>query len=154
MRSLVSKPVRNGNKAFTIAEVVVSIVIVSTGAAALMGCISYGCLVTQLTRENQRATQIMLERAEAIRLCSWDQVRSNGFIPATFTDYYDITSTNGSPGAVYSGTATVTPFPFSTSYAGDLRQLTLTLRWRTGQISHSRTNVTNIAKDGIQNYVY
>ena len=154
MRSKVGKPIGSVTKAFTIAEVVVSLVIVSIGAAALMGCINYGFLVTQLTRENQRATQIMLERAEAIRLCSWDQVRSTGFIPPTFTDYYDATAPNASQGAVYSGTVEVAPFPFATSYAADLRQLKLTLRWRTGRIAHSRTNITNIAKDGIQNYVY
>jgi len=144
----------NRNKAFTIGEVVVSLVIISIGAAALIGCISYGFFVTQLTRENQRATQIMLERAEAIRLCSWDQVRSSGFIPPTFTDYYDGTATNDARGAVYQGTVEIIPFPFAASYAADLRQLKLTVQWQTGRISHSRTNITNIAKDGIQNYVY
>ena len=94
----------------------------------------------------------MLERAEAIRLCSWDQVRSNGFIPTTFTDYYDPTAPNASQ--VYSGTVEVAPFPFATSYAADLRQLKLTLHWQTGRIAHLRTNITNIAKDGVQNYVY
>ena len=144
----------NRNRAFTIAEVLVSLVIISIGAAALMGCINYGFFVTQLTRENQRATQIMLERAEAIRLCSWDQVRSNGFIPPTFTDYYDGTTTNDFRGAVYHGTVAIIPFPFATSYAGDMRQLKLTLHWQSGRVTRARTNITNIAKDGIQNYVY
>jgi len=48
----------------------------------------------------------------------------------------------------------IIPFPFAASYAADLRQLKLTVQWQTGRISHSRTNITNIAKDGIQNYVY
>src|SRR6185369_8617962 len=130
MRSQLGKLAGNGCQAFTIAEVVVSLVIISIGAVALMGCINYGFFVTQLTRENQRATQIMLERAEAIRLCSWDQVRSNGFIPATFTDYYDGTADNESRGTVYHGTVAITPFPFAASYANDLRQLTLTLQWQ------------------------
>jgi prepilin-type N-terminal cleavage/methylation domain-containing protein len=154
MRIKTDKPAGNGTKAFTIAEVVVAIVIVGIGAAGLMGCFNYAYFVTQLTRENQRATQIMLERAEAIRLCSWDQVCSNGFIPATFSDYYDPTGDNASRGATYSGTVAITPFPFATSYSANMRQLTLTVNWQTGQIAHSRTNITNIAKDGIQNYVY
>jgi hypothetical protein len=96
----------------------------------------------------------MLERAEAIRLCSWDQVRSNGFIPGTFTEYYDPSAPTGSMGVLYSGTAKVTTFPYSTAYANNMRQLTLTVTWQTGNVTHRRTNITYIAKDGIQNYVY
>jgi hypothetical protein len=121
---------------------------------ALMGCISYSYFVTQLTRENQRATQVIVERAEAIRLCSWDQVRSNGFIPATFTDYYGSSGSTGAVGTAYHGTVAVMPFPFITSYATNMRQLKITLQWQTGRIAHSRTNITNLAKDGVQNYVF
>jgi len=140
--------------AFTIAEVVMCLLILNVGAAGLMGCFKYAYFVTGLTRENQRATQVMLERAEAIRLCSWDQVRSNGFIPTTFSDYFDPTASNGSGGVIYSGTVAITSFPYSTSYADNMRTLTMTLKWQSGKIPRTRTNVTYIAKDGIQNYVY
>jgi type II secretory pathway pseudopilin PulG len=141
-------------KAFTLAEVVMSILIVNIAATGLMGCFKYAYFVTALARENQRATQVMLERTEAIRLCSWDQVRSNGFIPTTFTDYFDPTAASGSRGTTYNGTVSVTSFPFSTSYRDNMRQLTLTVTWQTGSVIRARTNVTYIAKDGIQNYVY
>ena len=140
--------------AFTIVEIIAAAVVISIGAAALMGCTSYAFYVTQLTRENQRATQIMVERAEAIRLCNWEQVKTAGFIPATFTDYYDPTATNGSSGVVYRGTVSITPFTFPTSYATNMRTLTLTLQWQSGRVSHSRTHVTNISQDGIHNYVF
>src|SRR5436305_5896025 len=116
-------------QAFTIAEVVMSVLILNISAAGLMGCFKYAFFVTGLFRENQRATQVMLERAEAIRLCSWDQVRSNGFIPPTFTDYFDPTATNNTKGVVYSGTVAITSFPYNTSYKDNLRQLTMTLKW-------------------------
>ena len=143
----------NGIKAFTVAEALVSVLIVTIGAAGLMGCFSYAFFVTQMTRENQRATQIMLERTEAIRLCNWDQVITPGFIPASFTDYYNPT-THGATGTVYRGSVAITAFPYATSYAPNMRQLTMTVNWQTGRISRSRTNITNIARDGIQNYVY
>src|SRR5438309_9828525 len=125
-----SKTAAQRTAAFTLAEIMVCIVMINIGAAGLMGCFKYAFLITGLTRENQRATQVMLERAEAIRLCSWDQVRSNGFIPTTFSEYFDPTSTNGSVGIVYTGTATVSAFPYSTSYRDNMRMLTLTLQWQ------------------------
>jgi len=132
----------------------ICVFIINIGAAALMGCFKYAFFITGVTQQNQRATQVMLERAEAIRLCSWDQVRSNGFIPPTFTEYYDPTAQGGSKGVLYSGTVTVAPFPYSTTYKDNMRKLTLTLKWQSGTVAHNRTNVTYIAKDGIQNYVY
>ena len=141
-------------EAATLSEIVVCVLIINIGAAALMGCFKYAFFITGITQQQQRATQVMLERAEAIRLCSWDQVRSNGFIPGTFTEYYDPSAPTGSMGVLYSGTAKVTTFPYSTAYANNMRQLTLTVTWQTGNVTHRRTNITYIAKDGIQNYVY
>ena len=141
-------------QAATLAEIMICVFIINIGAAALMGCFKYAFFITGVTQQNQRATQVMLERAEAIRLCSWDQVRSNGFIPPTFTEYYDPSAQGGSKGVLYSGTVTVAPFPYGTTYKDNMRKLTLTLNWRSGTVAHNRTNVTYIAKDGIQNYVY
>jgi hypothetical protein len=97
-----------------------------------------------------------LEKAEAIRLCNWDQVNTSGFIPATFTDYYDPTATNGeSKGVVYNGTCSVSAFPYSSAgYATNMRVLTIIVRWNTKSVARARTNITYIAKDGIQNYVF
>ena len=154
MRLQFRKSATTGTSAYTLAEILICVLIINIGAAGLMGCFKYAFFVTRLFRENQRATQVMLERAEAIRLCSWDQVRSNGFIPPTFTDYFDPTATNGSSGVVYSGTVAIAAFPYNTSYKDNMRQLTLTVQWTSDTIQRRRTNVTYIAKDGIQNYVY
>lgn len=141
-------------EAATLSEIVVCVLIINIGAAALMGCFKYAFFITGITQQQQRATQVMLERAEAIRLCSWDQVRSNGFIPTTFTEYYDPTGPSGNQGVLYSGTAQISAFPYGTAYSNSMRQLTLTLLWKTGNVTHRRTNITYIARDGIQNYVY
>ena len=142
-------------KAFTLAEVVIATMIVTVSATALMGCFNLSFFIMQMARENQRATQVILEKAEAIRLCNWDQVNTSGFIPATFTDYYDPTATNGSKGAVYNGTCAVSAFPDgSVSYATNMRTLTIIVRWNTKSVARARTNITLIVKDGIQNYVY
>jgi hypothetical protein len=136
-------------------EVVIAVAILGIMGAGIFGSFRYGCCVLQLARENQRATQVILEKMETIRLYNWYQVNSNGFIPGTFTDDYDPQAAVGGRGVTYTGTVVITNCPISTSYATNMRQLTLTLRWTTqGNIAHTRELSTYIAKDGIQNYVY
>jgi prepilin-type N-terminal cleavage/methylation domain-containing protein len=142
------------NRAFTLVEVVISTVIISIVAAALMGCFNFAFFIMRMARENQRATQIMLERTEALRLWNWDKMSST-YVPTTFSEYYDPTATNGSQGTVYSGSVSIDSFPYSSvSYATNMLQITVIVQWQTGDITRSRTNVTFVAKDGLQNYVY
>ncbi len=152
MKIIHSQKVDDGS---TLVELVIATGIISIAAAGIMGCFSFGFFSLQLARENQRATQIILEKVETIRLYSWDQVNTNGFIPPTFTDYYDPQARSNAWGVAYSGTLTITNVPFATSYSTNLRQLTVTLQWTTGRtVSHSRSLSTIIARDGLQNYVY
>ncbi len=139
----------------TLVDIVISTCVLSIMAAGIIGCFSYGFLVMQMARENQRATQIMLEKFETVRLYNWDQVLSPGFIPASFTDVYDPQAVSGSSGVTYNGTVTVTNVPFSSSYSGNMRELIINLSWTSARnITRTRTMSTFIAKDGIQNYVY
>jgi type II secretory pathway pseudopilin PulG len=128
MRIRQQRPAAKGSAAFTLVEVVISVLVIAIGSAGLMSCIGYGFKSIQRIRENQRATQIILEKAETIRLYSWDQVNTSGFIPSAFTATYDGDSAGSNyTGTIYYGTVSVGSFPGFTSY---------------------------IAKDGIQNYVY
>jgi prepilin-type N-terminal cleavage/methylation domain-containing protein len=143
-------------RAFTLVEVVISVAILGIAAAGLMGCLNYAFFVMKMARENLRATQIMLERAEAIRLWRWDRMISGpANVPPTFTENYDPTPGTEHPGVTYSGTVSIDPFPDNTvGYAASMKQITITLQWKTGNVTRNRTNVTYVAKDGIQNYVY
>ena len=149
------KSAAKGLKAFTLVEVVVAILIVTIGTTGLMSCFGYSFKVIQRVRENQRATQIILEKAETLRLFSWTQVNSNGFIPSTFTATYDgDAATSNYTGTIYSGHVSIGNFPYNTSYQGNMKELDLTLVWTTQGITRTRSLTTYIAKDGIQNYVY
>ena len=140
---------------FTIAEVVIAIMVVAIGAAGLMSCFGYGFRAIGQIRENQRATQIMVEKAETLRLYSWDQVNTSGFIPSTFIATYDGDSAASNySGTIYYGTVAIRNFPYNTSYKGKMRMLDLTLRWNSQNITRTRSLTTYIAEDGIQNYVY
>lgn len=146
---------RKSQAGLTLVELVVATAILLTTVAGVMGCVSYAFFVTQIVRENQRATQIVLEKAEILRLYTWDQVNTPGFIPATFTDVYNPQSTD-SQGTTYNGTLTIMPYPGGAAdYTTNVKQLVITLQWTTGdRVPHTRTLATLIAKDGIQNYAF
>lgn len=156
--SLAAATLRKAETAGTLVEVIIATVIIAIAGAGIIGSINYGMFVTQLARENARATQIMLEKLESIRLYNWTQVTNTGFVPATFVDVYDPQSPTNFQGAVYNGTMTVGAPSFSgasPSYAGNMRQFTVTLSWTTnGRITHNRSLSTYVSKDGLQNYVY
>ncbi len=139
----------------TLLETVFAVAILAIMGGGIASSINYGMFMMRLARENARATQVMLEKLESIRLYNWYEVNSNGFVPSTFTDYYDPQGAPNQQGAVYNGTMTVSSVPFAAGYAGNMRQFTVTLQWTTiGGINHTRSLSTYVARDGLQNYVY
>jgi type II secretory pathway pseudopilin PulG len=146
---------KSGN-GFTLVDVVMSLALLGVMASGVFGSFRYGFFTLQRVRENQRATQILLEKVETLRLYSWDQVNTPGFIPSALpSEAYDPTAPVGQRGITYTGTVSPpTNVPFSASYSTNMRQLTITLNWTSRGGSHTRTITTYIAKNGIQNYVY
>jgi type II secretory pathway pseudopilin PulG len=141
----------------TLVEVIMSVAVLGIMAGGVFGSFRYGFFTLELVRENQRATQVILEKVETIRLYNWEQTQpTNNFIPATFTDVYDPQATACAQGTTYTGTVTVRPCSLTPapSYAANLRELIITLSWTTRGIPHTRSLTTYIAKDGLQNYVF
>ena len=120
---------------------------------AMISGITTGTFTMRMARENLRATQIMLEKVETIRLYSWDQVNSNGFIPTNFTATYD---PQGAPsvGLTYTGTLHITSAPIGSSYSNQMRMITVNLNWQTGSLPRNRSFTSYIARSGLQDYVY
>src|SRR2546430_1315767 len=82
----------NGRSGFTLIEALVGFAVAGIAMFTLYAGITYGVAVTQATRENLRATQLIMEKFETIRLYTWEQMNgSNGFvIPQTFTETYAV----------------------------------------------------------------
>ena len=138
----------------TLVDVVMSVAIIAIMCAGLVGSLTYGFFTMGVTRENQRATQILLETTETIRLYNWDQVNSNGFIPPTFVSVYDPQAPVGQQGITYYGSISTNQPSVGATINSNMMSMTVALNWTNRGISHHRTNVTYIAKDGLQNYVY
>ena len=142
--------------AFSLVEATIGMGVVGTVVGAMLSGITTGTFTMRLTRENLRATQIMLEKVETIRLYNWDQATTN-FIPSSFTTYYDPQAAAGSQGLQYHGTITIGPVDpnlFRSSYTNDMRLITVQLTWQTGGLQRSREFSSFIARNGLQNYIY
>ncbi len=72
----------------TLIEALVSMGVFGVSVLSLYAGMSMGFSIIGNARENLRATQVMVEKMETIRLYSWDQINTPGFIPATFTESY------------------------------------------------------------------
>jgi prepilin-type N-terminal cleavage/methylation domain-containing protein len=143
--------------AFTLIEVMVGVAVMGVLFASLYAGLSYGFAEISLAREEERATQILEERMEVVRLLNWDQVVNlPGFIPTTFTDcYYSDNPTNAPTGALlYYGKVTVTNPPIAESYSNELRMIQIQLLWESGKRIHSRQMTTFVSQYGLQKYVY
>ena len=135
-------------------DTLLATVILGIAAAGLMGSFASGFVMIRMTRENQRATQILLEKVETLRLYSWDQINTPGFVPTSFTNTFDPQASPGAQGTVYLGACSISDAPFSASYSNSVRLVRVSLSWTTGSLPRSRTLTTLVAKDGLQNYVY
>jgi hypothetical protein len=114
---------------------------------------SQGFAVVQLARENLRATQILQEKMETVRLYTWDQVNTPGFIPPTFTAPFYAVGTE-TQGLTYNGRVTIAAAPVAESYAADLRQVTAEVTWTSGNVIRRRDMTTFISRYGLHNYIY
>lgn len=140
--------------AATLVEVVAAVAVLAISVGGLMAAMASGFHTMHMTRENQRATQILMEQAEMIRLYNWNQVTNPGFIPPQFFEVYDPHAPGGNVGCTYTGQVIIAPVSFPATYAPNLRQVTVRVNWSTKGIPRSRELTTLVSRDGLQNYVY
>jgi prepilin-type N-terminal cleavage/methylation domain-containing protein len=141
---------------FGLTESLIGVVVIGVVFTALYTGMTTGFQAVRSARENLRATQIMLEKFEALRLYNWDQITStNGYVPTSFTNHYVLNPTTA--GTVFYGDVRIEPLPVDPiePYREDLRAITITLRWNSGNNNpRTRTFTSYVAKYGLQNYVY
>jgi prepilin-type N-terminal cleavage/methylation domain-containing protein len=142
---------------FTLIEGLVAMTLGAIMFAAIYTGLAWGFSNVQSNRANLRATQILVKRAENIRLCPFEQITDTSYNPATFTDYFDPKNQpTGGGGAVYHGTFTAS-FPtegsIPESYRTNMLLVTIGASWTSGNTTHSRSLQTYVARKGLQEYV-
>lgn len=142
---------------FTLVEVMIAVGVLGVVVASLYGGFVYAFSQISLVQQNIRATQILEEKMEVVRLLNWDQlVNQPGFVPASFTaPFYASNPANPRSNAfTYTGTVLVTNAPVSESYASSLRMIQVGLTWTSGSVVRQRQMTTFVSQYGMQYYVY
>ena len=140
-------------QAYTLVEVMIGVAIISIGFASLYLGFSQGFAVIQVARENLRATQILQEKMETIRLFTWAQLTNSPASTNFTTSFYPLAPA-GSQGTTYTGTRIITNAPVSESYAADLRMVIVQLKWMSGTVSRQREMRTFVSQYGLHNYIF
>jgi hypothetical protein len=148
---------------YTFAEVLVAAGILGFMGTSLYAAFASGFCLIQSTRENLRATQIMVQKLEAVRLFTWSQVcDTTDYLKSTFTEVYDPLADNSrSRGASYTGNVTASVpdvGELPEAYRTNMRTLTVSLSWTNYNgarpIVHQRKMTTRVARNGMQNYIW
>jgi len=140
---------------FTLIEVLIGVVILALAIVSLFALLTAGFAMVRLNRDNLRATQIMLNRVEGLRLYNWGDVIS-GAIPSTFTETYGGTA-GVNQGTVYTGEMTILPAqqtPTSGYSSTMMRSVRVRVSWMSGQLKHTREMTTYVSEYGLQNYIW
>jgi len=153
----ITPAVREGafrQSAYTLPEVMVGISIIAVMFVTLYLGFTQGFAVVQASRENLRATQILQQHSEVIRLYTWEQL-TNGTIPSTKTWTFYPMGAPGSKGVTYTGTIQVAAAPMvDEAYVADHRRVDFTLTWKSGNVQRQRQMSTLVSKYGLHNYIY
>ena len=140
---------------FTLVESLVGILVLAVVFTSLYAGVTAGFGTIQLARENLRATQILLEKTEAIRLVTWRQLEEPNFIPTTFTDTFYPDGGDGNGDLVYTGTfRKAKPEIPNATYDDDIYQVTFELAWTSGGTQRQRSMTTYISRYGLYRYKY
>ena len=142
---------------FTLVEIMIGVGVLGLMMGAFFAGLAAGFAVVNTARQDLRATQILTQKTEAVRLCTWAQLNS---LPSDFKDYYYSGSTNDAPSVTYYGTISVAPatcIPVTTSYYSNIKLITINLVWTNylseHSIAHSRSMQTLVSYNGLVNYI-
>jgi Tfp pilus assembly protein PilE len=133
---------------FTLVEAVFAVLASAVMLIALYASFTTGFSILKVTREDLRATQIILDRMEKVRLLPYSQLGNPSVYPASTIE------TNGPGGVAYTVTfataprATLSPF-----YRSNVIEVTVEVSWQSGNVQRKRAMQTYVARSGIQSYV-
>jgi hypothetical protein len=143
--------------AFTLVETVIAVLLATMMLTALYTCFASGWSLIQITGQDLRATQILLQRMERVRLCDFTQIKDTGLNPSSSVEYFDPKDQGtGGGGVAYTVTfASTTPSSGSLPEAYRMNMLLVTVGtcWTNGTRVYNRSMQTYVAKDGMQSYV-
>ncbi len=145
--------VRIRSAAFSLVETAIGFAITGILMVSLFAGFSSGFAIIKSSRENARATQVLLEKMEQLRLTTFDDLTN---MPTTFTAPFYTTGTNStdSGGFNYTGAVSVASLAGGVDYNGNLKQITVAVNWSVDSLSHSRSISSYVSRNGLYTYKF
>ena len=147
---------RASTSGFSLMETLFAVVVSGIMLPALFTGLAFAFSGMQAARENLRATQIMVQRMESIRLAPFKTLQDGAAYPTNSTEYYCPSGQpSGKGGTAYTITYNWTPGPTSLppSYRTNMLLVTVTATWKSGNLQRTRSMQSYVARYGIQRYV-
>ena len=138
---------------FTLVETAIAVLLASIMLLALYASFTCGYSMMRVAREDTRATQIMLQKMEATRLLSYDQLSKYPTNSTVYFDEQDKSSGNGGAAYSVSFTAGAAPNTLPAYERTNMMLITVAATWNSGRMPRTRTMQTYVAKYGVQRYV-
>jgi len=141
-------------------EAVIAVSLVGVMFISLYAGFTTGFGILRAARENMRATEILNEQTERIRLLNWNQVLdSAGFLRSSFVEPFNPADKSQNPGGpVFHGRIeTSIPTDWPAAYQERGRLITITLTWTNSEgstpLAHQRQLQTCVGRYGLQQYL-
>jgi type II secretory pathway pseudopilin PulG len=144
----------------TLVEIVISMGVLGIVSTSIFAGFTFGFNVVKISRDELRATQILHEQMERIRLYSWDQIaKQTNFVKTSFSAPLGLTGATYFTGRIVVTNAEVynsasnSHVPMPEVYGKNLREVIVTLNWTNNNLPRSREARTYISRYGLQNYI-
>jgi prepilin-type N-terminal cleavage/methylation domain-containing protein len=139
---------------FSLIESMIGMAIFGICFVALLSGMGTTASTVECVRENVRASQILTEKLDTLRLYPFSQVRPD-YIQTSFSStQYPTNDTARFPGIIYTGRVTIAEPPISESYRTKMKLVTVEVSWT----DHGRTRrsqmSTLVGEYGMQSYIY
>lgn len=151
---------RRADSAFSMAETVVAVAVFAIMFASFFGGLSLSISMVQSARETVRATQIMSEQMDTLRLKRWDQIdQLNGtkYYPS-FNPISSNVPFSGGAGLTYTAKVSVINgssfITNSESYKDNIKMVSIELTWKSRKLLHKTEMTTFVSQYGLQTYIY
>jgi hypothetical protein len=137
-------------------EAVVGMLVFGICCIALYTALASGFSIMRSSREDLQATQLMLDKMEAMRLYRWDQL---AMLPPRFAFEYatgrEMGGSSGKAlrGIIYTGQVILTNAPLAANYGTQMKQITVKVNWDSGGIQQQREISTMVAQNGLYRFV-
>jgi type II secretory pathway pseudopilin PulG len=144
---------RGREGAVTLLEVMIGVSLMGVMFVSLYVGFTSGFAIIQLARENLRATQVLQEKTETLRLLTWEQLSQ---MKTEMAEPFYSAGSSLESGLTYDLRVIIpTESPVAeTPYASDIRQVTVEARWTSGGVERRRSMTTYVARQGLHRYRY